>query len=222
VVATHTAKLYVPFGSKPIYSTAIGWEEFTSIEEMPGFMLSSDTVSLKAKQGSSASVNITSNVGWTAKSNQAWLKLNQGSGIGEDTLSFTADTNPTSNTRTATVTVSAEGIESQTISVTQEGGTTALNELAENSTQFKCYPNPFTNEIILEIQNPKRAEITVDIYNLAGEQIKNLATKRKDEKVNLTWNGTNDSGQKVSPGVYICKVNNWSKQLIYQGQKGKN
>jgi hypothetical protein len=92
--------------------------------------------------------------------------------------------------------------------------TTGLKQLVQNVTQFKCYPNPFTDEIIIEIQNPKRTAISVDIYNLAGERIKNLAIQRKEEKLELKWNGTNDLGQRVVPGAYICRVNNQSKQMI--------
>jgi hypothetical protein len=89
----------------------------------------------------------------------------------------------------------------------------------ENSTQLKCYLNLFSDVTTIEIQNPKRAEITVDIYNLAGERIKNLGINRKDEKLDLKWNGINDLDNQVVPGVYICKVNKQSKQLIYKGKK---
>jgi len=70
-------------------------------------------------------------------------------------------------------------------------------------------------EMTIEIQNPRQAKMTVDIYNVAGQLIKNLLIGSINEQVNLMWNGTNDKGQQVQPGVYICKVNNQSRQLIY-------
>ena len=99
---------------------------------------------------------------------------------------------------------------------------TGLDIQEQNKVQSKCYPNPFIEEIAIEIANPKRTEISVDIYNIVGERIKDLAIRRSDENLKLKWNGTNDSGQLVAPGVYICKVNKLSKQLIYQGIKVKN
>ncbi len=213
-----TCTLKVPYGTKKLYSEANQWKDFTQIVEMPGFLLSGSEVMVPAYQGSSVTLNIISDIKWTASSDQSWLTVNPGSGTGIQTLIFTAEGNPVIAIRTAIVTISADGIEPQTITVTQEKWPTGMDDLSENSTQIKCYPNPFTYEISIEIQNPKRAEISVDIYNLAGERIKNLANKRNDEKLDLKWNGTNDSGQKVVPGVYICKVNNQAKRLTYQGK----
>lgn len=206
--------LYVPYGSKALYASANQWSGFTTIVEMPGLQVSVAKVSVKSKQGSTDEINISSNTTWSASSDQPWLALNKTSGTGAETLTFTAEENPVNAIRTATVTVSAEGVEPQTITVTQEAWPTGLNDLANNSIQLKCYPNPFSDEIILEIQNPKHTETTVDIYNLLGERIRNLVVKRTDEKLDLKWNGTNDLGQKVAPGVYVCKVNNQSKQVI--------
>jgi len=100
-----------------------------------------------------------------------------------------------------------------------------LNDLTglqvnKNTAQFKCYPNPFAQEITIEVQNPKLTKITVEIYNMAGQRIKNLYKGADNRIVILKWNGTNDSGQKVAPGAYLCKVNELSKQLIFEGAKG--
>jgi hypothetical protein len=54
---------------------------------------------------------------------------------------------------------------------------------------------------------------------MAGQQIKNLFTGINPGNLVLKWNGTNDSGQQVAPGVYLCKVNGESKQVIFEGRK---
>ena len=100
-----------------------------------------------------------------------------------------------------------------------------LNDLTElqitdNSAQFTCYPNPFTQEITIEIQNKKQTKITVEIYSVSGQRIKNLYQGITQDKLILKWNGTNDSGQKVAPGVYLCKVNGLSKQVVFEGENG--
>lgn len=208
--------VYIPKGSKVLYNDAEQWEDFWYFEEVTFIEVFKTQLNLAAKKGSNASTKIVANVDWKASTDQIWLSFSQSSGLLDETLFIIADANPNTYTRTATVIISAKGFESQTITITQEGVPTALLELTENTSQFKGYPNPFTDEIAIEIQNPKRTEISVDIYNLTGERIKTLATKRKYEKLELKWNGTNDSGQKVAPGVYICKVNNQAKKLIYQ------
>jgi flagellar hook assembly protein FlgD len=92
-------------------------------------------------------------------------------------------------------------------------------QITEIIDQFKCYPNPFTQEISIEIHNQNQGKITVEIYNMAGQRIKTLFKGLNNGNLILKWNGTNDSGQKVVPGVYMCKVNDQSKKLIYESIK---
>jgi len=78
-------------------------------------------------------LNITSNLNWTASSNQSWLTLSSSTGSGNATLNLTASSNPTVGTRTATITLTGIGITAQTVSVVQDAGavvlTTSSNDL---------------------------------------------------------------------------------------------
>jgi len=56
---------------------------------------------------------------------------------------------------------------------------------------------------------------------LTGQRIKSIFKGIHTYHLALKWNGTNDSGQQVAPGVYLCKVNGKSKQVIFEGGKGK-
>jgi hypothetical protein len=93
---------------------------------------------------------------------------------------------------------------------------TAL-QIVEDSTRFKCYPNPFSEEITIEIHNPKRTNLKVEIYNLTGQLIKNLSIEKADKHVEIIWNGTNELGKKVTPGVYFCKIGNQFIQILFAG-----
>ena len=211
-------KLYVPLGTATLYSAADQWKDFTNIIEIPGFLLSSKSLTISPEENSSASVLITSYTSWNVSSDQSWLTVSPSTSDGFGTLTFTAKANPTGDNRTATVTVSASGVDSQTIIVTQKGLTVGINVISENSNHFVCYPNPFTGEINIKIQNPTLIKFTVAIYNLVGQKIKDLVIDSKDEQMDLVWNGTNDPGQPVKPGIYICKMNNQSKLLIFKGR----
>ncbi|HEY3371386.1 MAG TPA: leucine-rich repeat protein [Prolixibacteraceae bacterium] len=206
--------LYVPFGSGALYAAAEEWKDFAHIVEMPELKLSTVTAKLEANQGSTASVELTCYENWTASCDQSWLKVIPASGTGCDTLSLIADANFSSTSRTAIVTILAMGIASKNIGVTQQTIPVGTKEINQNSTSLTCYPNPFTQEIQLAIQNPRQEAIVVDIYNMAGQRVKNLVVGNRDEHLNLMWNGTNELGQKVRPGVYICKMNGQSKQLM--------
>jgi len=92
-------------------------------------------------------------------------------------------------------------------------------QIKEESDQFKCYPNPFAGETTIEIQNSTETEVTVAIYNLMGQRIKNIFKGINKGQLILKWNGTNDSGRQVVPGVYLCKVNNQTKMVVFEEVK---
>jgi ABC-type tungstate transport system substrate-binding protein len=87
---------------------------------------------------------------------------------------------------------------------------------SNNSDQFKCFPNPFDQEINIEVQYAKSTEVTIEIYNITGQRIKTLFKGTNNGNLLVKWNGTSESGQKVAPGVYLCKVNGQSKQLVFK------
>ncbi len=214
--------LYVPYGSAQLYVLAYQWQDFTNIVEMPNLELtilelSVTEANLSNMEGSTTTVDLITNTIWQVSSDQAWLSIDTIAGKGNITITFMAKANPDSSPRIATVTVSGKDIESQTIIITQDGISVEVNDIAEKSASVKYYPNPFVGKINIEIQNPELDEITVDIYNLTGELIKILANKSKSETLDLIWNGTNSKGQRVASGVYICKMNNQSKRLIFGG-----
>ncbi|MBN2166678.1 MAG: leucine-rich repeat protein [Marinilabiliaceae bacterium] len=127
-----TCKLYVPYGSSGLYAAANQWSDFLSIIEIPGFMLFENQVSVDSAAGSMASVDMLAYTPWTASSDQSWLTIDQSSGDNDCTLTFTATSNPFAVSRVATVTISAEGFSSQTITITQEpgAGSSIFNNLA--------------------------------------------------------------------------------------------
>lgn len=64
--------------------------------------------------------SISSDISWTATDNVDWLSVSPTSGSGDATLTASYDENTTSSSRTATITVSGDGI-TRTVTVIQEG-----------------------------------------------------------------------------------------------------
>ncbi len=112
--------LYIPYGTASLYKNASQWQDFTNIIEKTGFYLSATTANIESATGSDAKIDVSANVVWTASSDQTWLTVSplNGTGIGQK-LTFTADANPLFTERIAKVTVSAPGVESQAITITQ-------------------------------------------------------------------------------------------------------
>ncbi len=76
------------------------------------------------------SVNVTSNVSWTASDNASWISVSPTSSSGDGSISITTTSNNTVFSRTGTVTVQendGSGVASQQISITQNGATPILS-----------------------------------------------------------------------------------------------
>jgi N-acetylneuraminic acid mutarotase len=139
------------------------WEYSTKV---PLFItINKKDVSIKSSEGSFATAEVTSNTAWTASSNQPWLTINSNlENTGNGSLLFIATRNPTNNIRTATVTISANGAVSQTISVTQEAGEeTSIENFSIE--KVKLYPNPAINYFCVEGINESAAKLVLSDLN---------------------------------------------------------
>jgi len=81
------------------------------------------------------------------------------------------------------------------------------------------YPNPFNPSTIIKYSIPATAWVTLGIYNMLGEQVKTLLndTVAAGEH-SINWNGTNDSGKRVSSGIYLIRLssgdNNQMRKMV--------
>jgi len=91
--------------------------------------------------------------------------------------------------------------------------------VTHDSSQILCYPNPFSSEIHIDVQNPISTNLIVDIYNVFGQKINRLYEGLNTGYLNLKWDGTDEKGNHVVTGIYVCKVNNLSKKIVLIGSK---
>lgn len=75
----------------------------------------------------------------------------------------------------------------------------------------RCYPNPFTAITKISFEhnrNNEELDISVKILNAAGNTIRRLQEKilTVGNRFELSWNGANESGVLVQPGVYIYQI----------------
>jgi sugar lactone lactonase YvrE len=118
--APATQTLHVPKGSASSYTA--GWgSNFTITDDLPAVTLSltTDNVSLPCTGGNTATVTVTSDMPWVAKttSDVEWLTISAGS----NTLTITAAANTGTDARTATITVEAYDGSTKSITITQAG-----------------------------------------------------------------------------------------------------
>jgi len=85
--------------------------------------------------------------------------------------------------------------------------------------QIVCYPNPFRGEIQIDVYNTEPTELAVEIYNLYGQKVKMLYEGVNTGYLNLKWNGTDDKGNQVEPGMYLCKAGIQTRKIVFIGSK---
>jgi immune inhibitor A len=79
--------------------------------------------------------------------------------------------------------------------------------LPEKISLSQNFPNPFNPSTNINIELNEGAEIQLEIFDILGRLIKTLADGYYPQgTVNLTWDGTNDSGQKAASGIYFYRL----------------
>jgi len=87
-----------------------------------------------------------------------------------------------------------------------------------------AYPNPFTRRISLPAYLNTvegQASVMVSIVNLTGIEVhRQTLTSSEKGLLQPEWDGTDQSGNSVSPGVYVYKVtfNKGSRTYVSQGK----
>ena len=70
--------------------------------------------------------------------------------------------------------------------------------------KLKAYPNPFNPNTTIFIDLNRKNTVRVEIVDLLGKKVKLLFNGTLDSGVQLLkWDGRNDYGLKVSPGIYF-------------------
>ncbi len=69
------------------------------------------------------------------------------------------------------------------------------------------YPNPFNPSTEIAYQLPQSGKVTLEIFNLLGQRVITLVDSEQEaNSYVVSWNGQNESGIKVSSGVYLYRL----------------
>ncbi len=77
---------------------------------------------------------------------------------------------------------------------------------------FQNYPNPFNPETWMPYQITQDTQVTIDIFNIAGELIRRIELGNQTAGWYVTkdraafWNGRNNTGEGVASGIYFYKL----------------
>jgi len=69
------------------------------------------------------------------------------------------------------------------------------------------YPNPFNSSTTIKYDLPENSKVILKIYNILGQKTKELVNGyQKAGFESIVWDGKNDSGRRVSSGIYFYKL----------------
>ena len=81
------------------------------------------------------------------------------------------------------------------------------NHIPDTYYLFQNYPNPFNPVTTFRYNLPEDELVNITIYDIIGRQIKTLINSSQTAGYkSIQWNATNSTGQSVSAGVYLFKI----------------
>ena len=88
---------------------------------------------------------------------------------------------------------------------------TDINEnYCNENNDIQCFPNPFTNKLIIRIESKSENEKPVKIFNISGKLVKEISSSHSQ----LSWDGRNENGTRCLPGIYFVSYNNLCQKVI--------
>ena len=74
-------------------------------------------------------------------------------------------------------------------------------------TLLKNYPEPFYDQTRITVQLSQPGQAQIEIVNILGQRIKQFENlPMKTGEFSIDWDGTDNRGTKVVPGLYFCVV----------------
>jgi len=89
-----------------------------------------------------------------------------------------------------------------------------LNEVTRETQQVvtnfdleQNFPNPFNPSTEIRFDVLKNSLVTLKIYDILGREVKTLVNNQLNNgRYSVTWNGDNNSGERVSSGIYFYRM----------------
>jgi uncharacterized repeat protein (TIGR02543 family) len=86
--------------------------------------------------------------------------------------------------------------------------TANTNEMVSGQTRLgQIYPNPFSTETTIPFELKEASHIKISVFNLLSQEICTIInTKFAPGKHEVSWDGKDKNGYRVSDGIYFCQI----------------
>lgn len=82
-----------------------------------------------------------------------------------------------------------------------------VGEINKSTLKVNDYPNPFSDNIIFNVNLENNLYVSEIVYNSQGIAVKTLANEKLDAgNYQFIWNGKDDNGNNLPGGVYYCRI----------------
>ena len=93
----------------------------------------------------------------------------------------------------------------------------STGQVSQNQVEtIRMYPNPFDNQLIIELILPQQLLLEIRIFDQSGNLIRTLFNGLSSGHVILNWDGKDNNQSQVASGTYYCKVNDNITKIIYK------
>ena len=83
----------------------------------------------------------------------------------------------------------------------------AFSDMPNEFCLLQNYPNPFNPSTTISFRVPEETALNLAIYNQRGELVQTLYSGSiAAGEHRVVWNGVNSNGERVSSGVYLCRL----------------
>ena len=70
-----------------------------------------------------------------------------------------------------------------------------------------AFPNPFENDMTIELALRHESEVTLDVYDLSGRRVANVLNGTQPAGMRLVkWDGRGERGVRLAPGIYLMRL----------------
>jgi FlgD Ig-like domain len=84
--------------------------------------------------------------------------------------------------------------------------TVSIRALPDRFEASQNIPNPFNPITTISLRLPMATEWSLTVYNVAGQVVRGFSGYSEAGTIEVTWDATDEGGQKVASGIYLYKA----------------
>lgn len=75
------------------------------------------------------------------------------------------------------------------------------------SLALTSFPNPFVAGVVIDFSLPQSKAVSIVVYDHLGNRVKSIVQENRSAgKHKIKWDGTDENGRQVTPGVYVVRM----------------